>query len=103
MKHYSPSLCEEAKKLYSEGKYQECLVVALDAYEKARLDAEEEWKDLFENPPSGLASMTEMWDTTTQRYLPYQTYIKTHNWEDDIPPAPLNIAEKAKKKLGMSK
>ncbi len=100
MNHYSPALCEEAEKLYTEGKYSECLQLALDAHERAGLDAQEKWQELVKNPPSLLASMTKMWDTTTQKYLKYEDYIKSHNWEDDIPSAPLRIAQKAKKKLG---
>ncbi len=100
MKRYSPSLCEKAEKLYSEGKYSECLEVALDAHEKAKLDAQEEWRELIKGPPSKLAGMTKMWDTTTQQNLNYDEYIKCHNWEDDYPPGPLRIAEKARKKLG---
>jgi len=99
MKRYTPSLCEKAEKLYSEGKYSECLEVALDSHEKAKLDAQEEWQALIKTPPSGLASQTKMWDTTSQKYLGYDEYIKSHNWEDNIPPAPLRIAEKARKKL----
>lgn len=100
MKRYFPSLCENAEKLYSKGKYSECLEVALDAHEKAKLDAQEEWRELIKGPPSKLASMTKMWDTTTRQYLNYKDYIKSHNWEDDVPPAPFRIAEKARKKLG---
>ncbi|MDO8621521.1 MAG: hypothetical protein Q7R31_04565 [Candidatus Levybacteria bacterium] len=99
-KHYSPSLCALSEKLYSEGKYSECLEVALDAHERAKLDAQEEWRELIKGPPSKLASMTKMWDTTTQQNLKYDEYIKCHNWEDDILPGPLGIAEKARKKLG---
>ncbi len=99
MKHYSPFLCALSEKLYSEGKYSECLEVSLDAHERAKLDAQEEWRELTKYPPSKLASMTKMWDTTTQQYLKYDEYIKRHNWEDDIPPGPLEIAKKARKKL----
>ncbi len=100
MKHYSPFLCTLSEKLYSEGKYSECLEVALGAHERAKIDAQEEWRELIKGPPSKLASMTKMWDTTTQQNLKYDEYIKCHNWEDDIPPGPLVIAEKARKKLG---
>ena len=32
-------------------------------------------------------------------YLSHDEYIKSHNWQDDIPPAPLSIAAKALRKL----
>lgn len=99
MKRYSPLLYEEAEKLYKAGEYSECIQIAMDAHQKACLDAEEEWQELIKGPPSELARMTEMWDTTTRKYLKYEDYIKSHDWHDDIPPAPLNLAEKAKRKL----
>lgn len=98
MKRYSPSLCEDAEKLYSESKYSECLQVALDAHEKATKDARKEWEELLKGAPSELAKLTKMWDTTSQKYLTYDDYIKSHNWKDDIPPAPLRIATKALRK-----
>lgn len=94
---YSPHLCIEAEILFSEGKYSECLQKALEAHEKARQDEYEKWQEFINNPPSELARLTKMWDTTTQKYLNYEDYKKYHNWEDDIPPAPLKIATKAKK------
>ena len=99
MGRYYPELCIEAEALYKQGKYEECLKVSLNAHEKAKLDAQDEWQELIKNPPSGLASLTKMWDTTSQRYLGYKEYIKSHYWEDDIPPAPMRLAEKARKKL----
>lgn len=100
MRRYNPELCLEAEVLYKQGKYKECLQVSLDAHEKAKLDAQEEWQELIKKPPSVLASQTKMWDTTSQRYLNYEEYIKSHNWEDDIPPAAMRMVEKARKQLG---
>lgn len=85
--------------MYKEGRYEESLAIALGAHEKAKLDAEEEWKKLLQVPPTELAKFTKMWDTTTQKYLSYDEYIAQHNWEDDIPPAPMRIAEKSRRKL----
>ncbi len=99
MKRYSPNLVIEAKKLYSEGKYAECLLLATEAYEKAKLDAKDAWDELINQPPTGLAAMTKSWDTTTQKYVEYYKYIQVHNWEDDIPSAAENLIEKVKKKL----
>lgn len=98
MKHYDPTMCEDAERLYSEGRYSDCVVLALNAYQLARSDAEDNWKEMLKGPLSELAALTLMWDTTTQRNLRYDDYLKFHNWEDDISPAPLVIAAKALRK-----
>ena len=99
MKQYDPQMCVEAEALYKQGNYEACLKLALEAHEQAKADAQEHWREMQKGPPTPLAALTTMWDTTTQRYLKYDEYLKSHNWEDDIPPGPMNIAEKAKKKL----
>ena len=40
-----------------------------------------------------------MWDSTSQKYVNYNTYIKIHNWQDDIAPTPLIIATKSLRAL----
>jgi hypothetical protein len=102
MKQYHPSMSDKAEQLYTEGKYINCIELAIEAHNKAKQDAEEEWEKLLKGDfPSKLAKMTSMsmWDTTTQQYLTYDDYIKAHNWHDDIPPGLLRIAAKAMRKL----
>lgn len=92
-------MCVDAEALYKEGKYEACLKLALEAHEKAKVDVIENWQEMQKGPPTPLAALTKMWDTTTQKYMTYDAFLKSHNWEDDIPPAAMRIAEKAKKKL----
>lgn len=98
MKQYSPLLSLKAEELYFQGNYSECVKLALEAYSKAKNDCEQEWNEMLKGPPTELAKLTVMWDTTTQKSLRYDEYLQVHNWEDDIPPGPLRIAVKSLRK-----
>lgn len=100
---YNPQQSVDAEALYKQGKYDDSLKLALQAHENAKTDALEHWEEMLKGPPTELAKLTVMWDTTTQRNLKYDEYLKVHNWEDDIAPGPMNIAAKARKKLDKQK
>jgi len=94
MKRYNSQMCIDAETLYKQGKYEECLKLALEAHELAKQAALDHWNEMLNGPPTELAKLTVMWDTTTGRNLKYGEYLRIHNWEDDIAPAPMRIAEK---------
>lgn len=103
MKQYNPQICVDAEVLYKQGRYEDCLKLALDAHEKVKADALKHWQEMQKGPPTKLAKLTVIWDTTTQPNLKYDEYLKCHNWRDDITPGPMSIVEKARKKIDKQK
>lgn len=103
MKKYDPQLSINAENLYKRGELDKALSLALEAHELTKQEALDQWNEL-KNNPSPLAKLTKVWDSTTQKYVSYDEFIKIHNWEDDIAPAPIKIACKclrAKGKLAL--
>lgn len=105
MKKYDPQLSIDAENLYKRGELDNALSLALNAHELAKQEALDRWNEL-KNNPSPLAKLTKVWDSTNQKYVSYDEFIKIHNWEDDIAPAPIKIACKclrAKGKLALKR
>ncbi len=99
MKKYDPQLSIDAENLCKRGELDKALSLALNAHELAKQEALDRWNEL-KNNPSPLAKLTKVWDSTSQKHVNYNEFIKIHNWEDDIAPAPLRIACKCLRAKG---
>ncbi len=98
MNLYNPELCIQAESLYKAGRYEEALKLALDLHKLAQEEAKKKWLSVL-NKSTNLFKQLQVWDSTSQKYVDYNTYIKIHNWQDDITPAPLKIATKSLRAL----
>lgn len=96
---YDPEMCVEAENLFKQRKLSEALELALKARDLAIDEARQRWSAAL-NETSALAKLTKSWDSTTQQYVDYETYLKVHNWEDDIAPAPSRIVAKILRFMG---
>ena len=98
MNLYNPELCIQAESLYKAGRYEEALKLALDLHKLTQKEAKNKWL-LILTKSTDLFKQLQMWDSTSQKYVNYNTYIKIHNWQDDIAPTPLIIATKSLRAL----
>lgn len=98
MNSYNPELCVKADMLYKEGKYEDALKLALSLHKLAVEEAKNKWH-LTVNESTDLFKKSQIWDSTSEKYVDYDTFIKIHNWQDDIAPAPIRIAAKSLRAL----